>query len=150
MTAAPEDAFLDSFIGSAALGLALKSGLVDRLGQGPQQTLSLLVARSSTRAAWSCSPGCSKAPGARRCAHGTVALTSRFTAALRRAALESKLAFLDLAARDVLDHLPAMLFDSGAYIGSGAVFELFALDRAGTDSPKTWPSCGAGSITPPR
>ena len=41
MTPAPEDAFLTTFIGSAALSLALRSGLVDKLGQGPQQAAAL-------------------------------------------------------------------------------------------------------------
>jgi SAM-dependent methyltransferase len=137
MTAAPEDAFLDSFIGSAALGLALKSGLVDRLGQGPQQILSLAGGAKLDPRGLELLAGLLESAGVLTLRHGTLALTSRFTAALpRRAALESKLAFLDLAARDVLDHLPAMLFDSGAYIGSGAVFELFRYDRAGTDSPE--------------
>ncbi|MBK8083182.1 MAG: methyltransferase type 12 [Devosia sp.] len=58
-------------------------------------------------------------------------LSAAFTAVLpRRHALESKLAFLDLAARDVLDHFPAMLFDSPAYVASGKVFELFRYDLA--------------------
>lgn len=136
MTAAPEDAFLQDFLGSAALSLALKSGLIDKLGQGPQH-LGVLAsnAKLDTR-------GVELLAGLLASAHvitnidGTLALTPAFIAVLpRRAALEQKLTFLDFAARDVLDRLPAMLFDTSAYVRSGKVFELFRYDRASTTSP---------------
>lgn len=136
MTAAPEDSFLATFIGSAALLLALKSGLIDRLGQGPQQITTLAGnARLDPRGV-ELLAGLLESAGVLTLAGGTLTLTPAFVAALpRRAAMEQKLAFLDLAARDVLDSLPAMLFDTPAYIRSGRVFELFRYDRAATTGP---------------
>lgn len=136
MTAAPEDAFLKDFLGSAALSLALKSGLVDKLGQGPQQLTALAANAKLDPRGVELLAGLLASAGVLTEADGTLTLTAAFTSALpRRAALEQKLAFLDLATRDVLDRLPAMLFDTSGYVRSGKVFELFRYDRAATTSP---------------
>lgn len=136
MTAAPEDAFLQSFIGSAALSLALKSGLIEKLGQGPQSTPGLAATAKLDPRGVELLAGLLEGAGVLTLTDGTLSLTPTFTAILpRRAALEARLAFLDLAARDVLDRLPEMLFDTGAYVRSGKVFELFRYDRANTTSP---------------
>jgi len=137
MTPAPEDAFLTSFIGSAALSLALRSGLVDKLGQGPQQAAALAATAKLDPRGVDLLAGLLESAGVLTRQDGVLNLTPAFTAILpRRAALESKLAFIDLAARDVLDHLPEMLFDTPAYVGAGKVFELFRYDRAATTSPE--------------
>jgi len=137
VSAPPEDAFLQTFIGSAALSLALKSGLIDKLGQGPQQLTGLAANAKLDPRGVELLAGLLESAGVLTLRDGTLTLTSAFTAMLpRRAALESKLSFLDLAARDVLDRLPAMLFDTGAYVSSGKVFELFRYDRARSTSPE--------------
>lgn len=134
--AAPEDAFLTSFIGSVALSLALRSGLIDKLGQGPQSLAALAATAKLDPCGVELLAGLLESAGVLTLRDGTLALAPAFVAILpRRAALESKLAFLDLAARDVLDRLPEMLFDTGAYVASGKVFELFRYDRAATTSP---------------
>jgi len=136
VTAAPEDAFLQDFIGSAALSLALKSGLIDKLGQGPQRLADLAAAAKLDLRGVEILVGLLQSAEVLTLADGTLALTPAFIVALtRRAALEQKLTFLDLAARDVLDRLPAMLFDTPAYVRSGKVFEFFRYDRAATTSP---------------
>lgn len=136
MTTAPEDAFLRDFLGSAALSLALKSGLIDKLEQGPQHLDALATNAKLDPRGVELFAGLLASANILTFADGTLTLTPTFTAALpRRAALEQKLAFLDLAARDVLDRLPAMLFDTPAYVRSGKVFELFRYDRAATTSP---------------
>ncbi len=136
MTPAPEDAFLASFIGSAALALALRSGLIDKLGQGPQNLAALAATATLDPRGVELLAGLLESAGVLTLRDGKLALTAEFAKVLpRRAALESKLAFLDLAARDVLDRLPEMLFDTGAYVGSGRVFELFRYDRAATTKP---------------
>lgn len=136
MTAAPEDAFLRDFLASAALSLALKSGLIDKLGQGPQELATLATNAKLDRRGVELLAGLLQSSGVLTLSDGALNLTPAFTAALpRRAALQQKLAFLDLAARDVLDRLPAMLFDTPAYVRSGKVFELFRYDRAATTSP---------------
>jgi SAM-dependent methyltransferase len=136
MTAAPEDAFLASFLGSAALSLALRSGLIDKLGQGPQHLATLAATAKLDPRGVELLAGLLQGANVLTLAEGTLTLTPAFAAVLpRRAALEQKLAFLDLAARDVLDRLPSMLFDTPAYIRSGKVFELFRYDRAATTSP---------------
>lgn len=136
MSAAPEDAFLRDFLGSAALSLALKSGLIDKLGQGPRQLAVLAANARLDPHGVELLAGLLQGAGVLTLVDGTLALTPAFAAVLpRRAALEQKLAFLDFAARDVLDRLPAMLFDTPAYVRSGRVFELFRYDRAATTSP---------------
>lgn len=132
----PEDAFLRDFLASAALSLALKSGLVDKLTLGPQSLATLAAnARLDFRGV-ELLAGLLQSGNVVTVSDGTVELTPAFVAVLpRRAALEQKLAFLDLAARDVLDRLPAMLFDTPAYVRAGRVFELFRYDRAATTSP---------------
>lgn len=136
MTAAPEDAFLSDFLGSAALSLALKSGLIDKLGQGPQHLTALAANAKLDPRGVELLAGLLQSANVLTITDGTLALAPAFKAALpRRAALEQKLAFLDLAARDVLDRLPAMLFDTPAYVRSGKVFELFRYDRAATTGP---------------
>lgn len=137
MSHAPEDAFLTSFIGSAALLLALRSGLVDKLGQGPQRAAALAATAKLDSRGVDLLAGLLESAGVITRQDGNLSLTPAFAAILpRRAAIESKLAFLDLAARDVLDRLPEMLFDTPAYVGSGKVFELFCYDRAATTSPE--------------
>jgi SAM-dependent methyltransferase len=136
VTAAPEDAFLATFIGSAALSLALKSGLIDKLGQGPQQLTTLAATARLDPRGVELLAGLLQSANVLALRDGTLSLSPAFAATLpRRAALESKLAFLDLAARDILDRLPAMLFDTPAYVQSGKVFELFRYDRAKTTAP---------------
>jgi hypothetical protein len=136
MSVPPEDAFLQSFIGSSALSLALKSGLIDKLGQGPQQLVTLAAAAKLDPRGVELLAGLLESAGVLTVTDGVLTLTPAFAAILpSRAALEARLAFLDLAARDVLDRLPEMLFDTGAYVRSGKVFELFRYDRAKTTSP---------------
>jgi SAM-dependent methyltransferase len=137
MNPAPEDVFLQSFIASAALSLALRSGLVDKLGQGPGAITSLATAGKLDPRGVELLAGLLESAGVLTLNGGTLSLTPAFIAILpRRAALEQKLAFLDLAARDVLDRLPEMLFDTAAYVRTGKVFELFRYDRARTTSPE--------------
>lgn len=136
MTAAPEDAFLQDFIASSALALALKSGLVDKLVLGPQSLASLAANAKLDPRGVELLAGLLQSANVVSVSEGALTLTPDFAAILpRRAALERKLAFLDLAARDVLDRLPAMLFDTPAYVRSGRVFELFRYDRAATTGP---------------
>lgn len=137
MSAAPEDAFLQDFIGSAALSLALKSGLIDKLGQGPQSIGDLAATAKLDQRGVELLAGLLESAGVLNSKDGVLTINPAFTAVLpRRAALEAKLAFLDLAARDVLDRLPEMLFDTGGYVRYGKVFELFRYDRAATTSPE--------------
>ncbi|RYD85068.1 MAG: methyltransferase domain-containing protein, partial [Sphingomonadales bacterium] len=130
-------AFLHNFIGSAALSLALKSGLIDKLNEGGQSIANLAAASKLDLKGVALLADLLDSAGVVSQHRGVLELTPAFTAVLgRRAALQSKLAFLDLAARDTLDRLPAMLFDTGAYIASGEVFKLFRYDRAKTISPE--------------
>lgn len=129
--AAPEDAFLVSFIGASALSFALRSGLVDKLAAGPATIASLAGAARRDTAGVEILSGLLETAGVLQRAGDSIGLAAGFSAVLpRRQALESKLAFLDLAARDILDKLPAMLFDTPAYVAGGKVFELFRYDRA--------------------
>lgn len=135
MTVAPEDPFLATFIGSSALSLALKSGLIDKVGQGGETITTLATNAKLDPRGVELLAGLLESGGVVTLTDGAVTLTPAFIAALpRRAAMEQKLTFLDLAARDVLDRLPAMLFDTGAYVRSGKVFELFRYDLAATTS----------------
>ena len=132
---APEDAFLASFVGAAALRFALRAGLVDVLSRGAVDLHELAAAARQEVGGVDTLCGLLAAGGVVERRGESVGLSAAFRAVLpRRHALESKLAFLDLAARDVLDHLPAMLFDSAAYVASGRVFELFRYDLALEDT----------------
>lgn len=135
MITAPDGLFLEDFIGSAALSLAFKSGLIDKLSEGRQQVSSLAAAAKLDRDGVSLLARLLESAGVVTFQDGALELTAAFSGALhRRPALESKLAFLELAARDVFDCLPEMLFDREAYVASGRVFKLFSYDRAGSTS----------------
>lgn len=127
----PEDAFLEGFIGTRALSFALSTGLIDRLADGPASVEALASAAQVDPAGLSLLADLLAGAGVLTREGRALALTPRFRAALpRRAAMEAKLAFLDLAARDVEDHFAALLFDPKAYVGAGRVFSLFRYDRA--------------------
>jgi len=137
----PEDAYLAHFLGALALDAALKAGVIDRLSATDPQILTELGLKEDGGAllmAMLVKAGvCEKIVNAEVDAD-CFRLTSQFARHVlpRRSILERKLEFLRLAARDVLDGLPDLLFDLPRFMEQSQTFALFRYDKALDTKPE--------------
>lgn len=127
----PEDPWLERFTTAAALRAALRMKLLDRLAEGP---LPAAEARAS-------GPSMDilleilEADGVLAQADETLRLTPAFAAvfAARGPALDARLAFLALAARDLLSDPAAVFADLPRHMANSETFALYRYDLAMQD-----------------
>jgi O-methyltransferase domain len=125
-----EDTFLRGFIGSQALAVALDKGLIDRLSERPLAAAEIESALGLDRRGTDILLGLLLGEGVVEEFAGAISLAPAFRAVLsRREALEVKIKFLQLAARDVLDHFADLLFDLPTFMARARTFSLFRYDR---------------------
>ena len=139
--APPEDEFLNRFLGAVALDTALKAGVIEKMAQQGQRPLSVLglpPRAARILAAILVDNGiCEYGNGGEsgdRCVGLTTAFTRVFST--RRKFLDQKLSFLLLAARDLLDGLPDLLFDLPTFMERSETFALFRYDKAVDPTPE--------------
>lgn len=131
----PEDAYLNNFLGVVALDAALKRGIVEKLAQQasiPLSALGLAQRASNILLAMLVQNGVCQYVGGANSDDPDIGLTAAFSSvyASRRDILEQKLNFTRLAARDLLDGFPDLLFDLPKFMERSQTFALFRYDKA--------------------
>lgn len=137
-----EDAYLVHFLGALALHTALKKGVIDQLSKAGAMGLSELqleprggtILMQMLVDAGVCQRGADGGSDDTR--FGLAPDFARDVLA-RRGILEQKLEFLRLAAHDLLDGMPDLLFDLPRFMERSRTFALFRYDKAMDTEPES-------------
>lgn len=131
----PEDALIGDMVGAKALTIGLETGLVDVVAAGPARISDVARRCGMPAEAAERLVGLLGGSGALVVQAGLVRASPALAAALEdRDRVVQKLAFLELAACDVAEHLDALLFDPPRFLDAARSFGLFRYDRCMTPS----------------
>lgn len=132
----PEDALLADMIGARALALALDIGLMDAVVSGVRAIAEIARVCRAPEAGLASIVDILVGSGALSRVDGGIEASPQLIAAMRdRDRLVQKLLFIDLASRDLAEHLPDLLLDTPRFIARGRVFGLFRYERCLTPTP---------------
>lgn len=128
----PEEPFLRSFFGVAALRAAVRLGMLDKLAEASLPLDEIVASGPAMRQL----VDALEAEGVLRTDGVVVALSAAFADvwAARRGALVSRLEMLALTARDALARPEALFGDLRAFMAASETFALFRYDRAASAS----------------
>lgn len=131
----PEDALLGDMVGAKALAIGLETGLIDVVAAGTGRIADIARRCGMPAEAAERLVGLLCGSGALLVQAGHLRASPALAAALEdRDRVVQKLAFLDLAARDVAEHLDALLFDPPRFLHVARSFGLFRYDCCLTPS----------------
>lgn len=131
---APEDAFLETFIGAMALDLALRRGLIDRIAL--DGSVALVALDIPVNAAFF--PAVLERAGVVRQAGGDLFLSDSFAAIWpsRRTALAHKLRFLKATSVDLAMGMSDLVGDLPKFMQQAHTFDIFDYSKATEPGPE--------------